>query len=108
MAELDPAVVAKHKAAHAGEVHLLTTKKSGIQVLCKTPGEGEWARFLDERGDPKMKGRALRNLFLSCLLAPDPKEFYQVLGTKPALAEVFANELVEIAGATEEAEAKKA
>jgi hypothetical protein len=91
--------IAKHKSAKPGiEMHVISNADNGIEILVKVPDEGEYKRFRTMYADEQQRAMSTRMLVLGCILEPSAAEFTALLATRPALADTFSNDLVEIAG----------
>lgn len=99
---------AKH---HAHELNHCSIELDGelFEIVARTPTSGDYNRFRDQRmsEDPGMKAGANRVLVASSLVWPEPAEWGAMLERKPGLADNFAGELVEAAGAARGARRKK-
>lgn len=91
--------IVKAQTSHPGAtLHLLSNADTGVDIIVKSPSEGEWKRFRTMQNDEGQRTLALRTLVLGCVVEPSIAEFTKVLGELPGLAETFGAELVEIAG----------
>jgi hypothetical protein len=91
--------IARAKAAHPGvELHLISNDDLGVEIMVRAPNEGEYKRFRTMHADEAQRSAASRALVLGCIVEPPPSEFTAMLASRPALADTFANDLVEIAG----------
>lgn len=92
------------KAEH-GDVFEI--ESSGVSIIVKAPSRGAWKRFRTSAQNERQRVNAVGNLLRDCLVWPDHNAFEQILEKQPALEDVFAGEVVEIAGAAEATTRKK-
>jgi hypothetical protein len=100
---IDEATVEKLKAEH-GELHLL--RASGAEVVVKPPSRAQWKRFRAYVADERRRPDAVESLLRDCVVYPDAAALDGILEKRPGLAETFGNQVVELAGASGEAEKK--
>ena len=97
-------VVSALKDAH-GELHQL--EANGLVVIVRKPSRGEYKRFMSEGADDRKRVNASENLVRTCVVWPERKVFDQMLEEFPGLAESYGFQVLEMAGAVEEASRKK-
>jgi hypothetical protein len=100
---IDADTIEKLKAEH-GEIHLL--RASGVEVVVKAPGRAQWKRFRAYVADERRRPDAVETLLRDCVVHPDAAALDAILEKRPGLAETFGNQVVELAGASGEAEKK--
>lgn len=98
---LDAKLVEKLKAEH-GEVYIL--EAAGGSVVVKPPSRAAMKRFFNLSAREDRRYEALEALLQDCAVYPDPSELARLLERKPGLVAPFGEQLVRLAGATEEAE----
>lgn len=102
---MDEKTIERLKAEH-GEVHVLTVGDNEIAV--RMPTVPEFDRFMAAGADTKKVGPGLKQLVRDCLVHPSVAEFNEMVSRRPGLFLPFGQAVAEIAGATVEAEVKKA
>jgi hypothetical protein len=103
--KIDPQVLADLKAKHGEDsVHPLTTTDGKYTIVVRRPGRAQWKRFRHMIADPAKRADALETLVRDCMLYPDRQAFEAMLEERPALAEVFGDEVGELAGSGLEVE----
>lgn len=94
------------KLAESGiELHLLSSGEHHIVV--KQPDRATYKRFRSMVADQAKRADAPEALVRDCVVYPDRDGFNALLERHPALGDVFAAKLLDIAGMNSEAEAKK-
>lgn len=102
---MESTVIEALKAKYPGaELHLLVSKSA--EVIAKV-GKSEVDMFRDLISQPGTKGRAMERFVRACIVHPTSEEMLALLERKPALVEKWGDQLLGIAGADEEVEAKK-
>lgn len=101
---LDDATLSELQAKN-GEVYELTVGEHTIYI--KKPRRPQYVAWKSDANDDRKRPYAGENLLRSCCVYPDTKELAALLEEWPFLTEVFAGKLLEIAGAVQQAEAKK-
>jgi hypothetical protein len=101
---IDEATLSDLQAKH-GEVYEITV--DGHSIYVRKPTRPHYVAWKTESYDPQKRMYASENLLRSCTVYPEPKEFSAFLQREPFLADVFAGELLEIAGSLQKAEVKK-
>lgn len=92
--------IEKVKAANPGaDLRVIANQELGIEVIVRAPNKAEFRRFRTMYGDPAQRAIASEAFLLGCIAEPTAEEFRATLDRYPALAESFAGELCEIAGA---------
>jgi len=104
---MDAATIEKTKAEHPNVEILHLTAKDGSEVLAKIPQKKEMDMFRDLASSDKTKSRSPERLLRACVLHPVQEELGMLLDRRPGLVESWVGKLLEAAGITEEAEAKK-
>lgn len=99
---VDPAVLEDLKAQHT-DTELAPYTAGGYDVVLRTPTRQMWRKFRTMGADPSKRGDAVEALFLDAVVYPDKKSVAAMLTKKPALAEVFGDKAVTLAGGAEEA-----
>ena len=90
----------KARAANPGvTLHLLSHPGIGAEALARGPNRNEWAIFKQKLGNDTEKVTAYEVL-LPCIVWPDRGELEKLFDEFPAMPEVWAGEIVEIAGST--------
>lgn len=92
--------LAELKAKHP-ELELHHLVRGDVDVVVKSPGRGEWKKFRAEQSDDKKRPEALERLVRSCCVHPAAEELDAMLERRPAVAEVFGMQLMELAGGGE-------
>jgi hypothetical protein len=100
---LDPKIEAEVKAQHP-EAVFLTAKGSGETVAVVSPNRVKWKAFRKMMAKEDTRADALEQFLRNCAVWPDAAGITAMLERKPALAEVFGEELVGLAGGAEEVE----
>ena len=103
--EIESDLLARLRSEHGDDLHKL--EASEVSIVARPPTNAEYRRFRAKTADERTRPDALEELALSCLIHPSRAEFEKILQRKPALADVFGAKLLEIAGITGEADAKK-
>jgi hypothetical protein len=95
--------LAELKAAHE-DAEVFALEAAGVKVICRTPKEGELARFEAEMEKDKGKRPldATKKLFRQCCLHPSLEELTPQLKRKPGLALSFGSAILTEAGFLEE------
>jgi hypothetical protein len=110
MSAIAPETIEQVKAKYTGvELHLLSATVVGEkhQVIVKSPPPAEYQEFRDYLADDSKKTRAYERLLRSCVVHPETTGLDAMLSAKPGLTATFGSELIQIAGAVEDVEAKK-
>ena len=95
--------VAELKAKHSD----LTLLKAGsFEIVVRPPTREEWKRFRKEASDDAKKSDSVEGILRACTVYPDASEVVSMLAKKPALAEKFGKEVLELAAGVEEVEKK--
>ncbi len=99
--------VAKLKTANPGlELHQLGDGAESIVV--RLPSRAEWKRMKAMRLEGGAKAvEAYDWLVSTCLVWPTEEQAEELFNSRPAIVDSFANEIAELAGATEKVSAKK-
>jgi hypothetical protein len=107
---LDQATIDKLKKDNAG-VELLHVSApimgETYEAVLRTPGSGEWARFMAQNRDDARKAQSFAVLLAACRVWPDAPAFQVMLDKRPGLNETFGAKLTAAAGLAQEAEVKK-
>jgi len=98
---LDAKMIEKLKAEH-GEVYLL--EAAGVGVVVKAPTRASMKRFMALASREDRRYEALEALLRDSVVWPEAGELATILERKPGLVAPFGEQLVRLAGATEEAE----
>jgi hypothetical protein len=94
------------KAEH-GEVHVLTA--GGNVVVIKRPTKPMIERWQDACTTDKKRGpKATATLVRECVVHPAPSVYDAMIEERPLLPMTFGEKVLEIAGAIQDCEAKKA
>lgn len=101
---LSPEVL-ERLAAMGMELHHLSSDE--YDVVVKRPDRPSYKRFKSMMSDPQKRVDALEQLMRDCLVHPTRQEFDAMLDKRPALGDLFGARVLELAGLTAEAEAKK-
>lgn len=106
---MDQTKIDELKAANPGvKLHLLTPEGiNGAEIVVKAPTRAQWKRFKTETQDVAKRATAIETLCLDCVVHPSRTEFEALLEKYPALAQTFAGEIGELAGAVEKVEKKE-
>lgn len=97
----------KIKSENPGvEIAVLEHDRLPDQVIARAPSRGMWSIYLQMQADGR-KVEAAEHLVAGCVLFPDKDELQRSLDAHPALAQVWAGELNEMAGVTMGARQKK-
>lgn len=102
--QIDDSKLSELEAEH-GEVFVLT--EGGETAVFKRPTRAQYRRFRSERLDDRKASTALETLFSGCLVYPPAKEFDAVIDRKPALPDLFASKLLDVASGAEDPAQKK-
>jgi hypothetical protein len=98
---IDPKVFEQLKEQNPRAVSLTA---GGDTVVVNPPSRAHWRRFKTAARDEKKRGDALEIILRDCLLHPEPHAFEAMIEKRPGLVEVFAEEVLELAGAGLEVE----
>lgn len=98
---LDAKLIEKLKAEH-GEVYAL--EAAGASVVVRPPSRAAMKRFFNLSSREDRRYEALEALLQDCAVYPEPSELARLLEKKPGLVAPFGEQLVKLAGATEEAD----
>ena len=83
-------------------------KKSVVSLIVRTPDEVSYRRMQETMADDRKKaGDALRQIALANVVHPAPDVVLDLFRRKPALPNIIANRLLDLAGADEEIELGK-
>jgi hypothetical protein len=96
MADIDTKVLDELKAKHPG-VTLLTLRSASYAVIVRSPSRQAWRKFSELIVDEKRRADAVERLFLDCVVYPDNPAINAMLDVKPALAQQFGAEVVDLA-----------
>ena len=95
------------KAANPGvEIEVLQHDKLPDEVIARVPSSANWAIFRNLQADGKKMDAALL-LVQSSVIVPDRATLMQMIEAHPGLTEVWAGELIEMAGVSAGARRKK-
>lgn len=94
-------VIEELRAKHGA---IFSLKAGGYEVVVKAAGRAQYRKFKQMTADPLKRPDSIEGLFRDCVVYPEPKAVEEMLALKPALAEVFGGEVLELAGAAEEVE----
>ncbi len=103
---LNEKTIADLKAEHGDNLHLL--EHLGREVVVKMPDRGAWKRFkgsMANEGPGRLEATA--QFIRDCRVHPSPEELEAMFAELPALADTFAGELAELAGAAKSANHRK-
>ena len=103
---IDATTIDDLKARH-GDVLTLLTSGRGDEVIVRNPKPAECERWRAQVGDPQKRHLATPALFKSIVVYPEGEALAALLARQPLLPEEFAEAVVELAGLTGEATAKK-
>ena len=98
---IDPQVFEQLKEKHPRAVSLTA---GGDTIAVAPPTRPQWRRFKAAAADERKRPDALELILRDCLLYPDPQAFESMIEKRPALVEVFAEQVLELAGAGLEVE----
>ncbi len=101
--EISKDVLEKLKSEHGSLTELSVDNDA---VVVRLPSRGEWKKFRATIADDRKRGDAAEQLLRSCIVFPDETAIEKMLDVRPGLAETFAGELVELAGAKKGVEKK--
>jgi hypothetical protein len=101
---LSPEVLERLSAMNI-ELHLLSA--DGVDIVVKRPDRPSYKRFRAMVSDQAKRADAPETLVRDCIVYPTREEFNTLLESKPALGDVFGAKLLDLAGMTAEADAKK-
>lgn len=110
MKEIPQAEIDALKAAHPGsELHLLTVGdgERAETIIVKVPDRTRWMRFKEQAADKNRRAVAMEALVHDCAVYPAKAEVMARIEARPALAETFGAQIVELAGLEETVVAKK-
>lgn len=100
--------IKKVKLANPGtDLHLIEHPVLPIDFIVRGPSKPEWALFRQRNGNDAEKGSAEEMLYETCAIWPEKKERDEVVARYPAVVNMVAGELAEIAGATQQASHRK-
>lgn len=88
------------------EVAILEHDRLPDQVIVRAPSRGIWSIYLQMQSEGR-KVEAAEHLVVGCVLFPGKDELQRSLDAHPALVQVWAGELNEMAGVTVGARQKK-
>lgn len=95
------------QAANPGaELEVLQHDRLPDEVIARVPAPGAWNVYRKMQSDGDMIG-ARQHLVTTSVLFPDKVELQKSLDAHPALVEVWAGEITQMAGFTEGARRKK-
>lgn len=88
---------------------VLVLEAAEVRIAVRPPKIPEYERFVAQMGDDKKMFAACRGLLKACMLHPAWDDIYAgAFARKPGLITTFGKELLKLAGADAEVEAKKA
>lgn len=94
-------------AANPGvEIEVLLHDKLPDEVIARVPSSQTWNVFRNMQAEGNKMGAALY-LVQSCVLVPDRTGLTKMLDAHPGLTEVWAGEIIEMAGVSGGARRKK-
>jgi hypothetical protein len=102
---IDETKIEELRAQH-GEVHILTADDQHT-IVVRCPTAPEFERFEAHFADEKKAARALGQLVRDVVVWPSRDEYDEMLARRPGLRLAYAKDVLRIAGATVEVEAKK-
>lgn len=112
---LDPKILEELKAKNPRAVVLTGTATAlivgekalsadGDTVVVAPPSRAQWRRFKSMASDDRKRPDALEMILRDCLMHPAAPAFESMLDMRPALIEVFGEQVLELAGAGLEVE----
>jgi hypothetical protein len=95
------------QAANPGvEIEILQHDRLPDEVIARVPAPAAWNIYRNLQSEGK-KNEAVQALVAQCVLFPPKEDLQKSLDAHPGLAEVWAGELVEMAGISSGARRKK-
>jgi len=101
---LDETTLEQLKREH-GELTRLSA--GGESVIVRNPRRVEYERFRKDTFDEKRRDKSVETLLRSVIVWPSKEEFLELLERKPGLSETFGGKVLEMVGATEQADVEK-
>jgi hypothetical protein len=95
--EIPDEVIERLKSANGPGQCIVLGNDDGVAAF-RAPSAAEYQFFVDSIAKDETKGTALKALVMACRVYPDQAEFLSMVNRRPALVQVFGNELVEFAG----------
>lgn len=89
------------------DLEVIKHPKYDDECIARPPTAAEWRMYVAKAGNPVEKDSSNDFLVDACVLWPDKAERDAVFEKRPAMLTVWANEIVEIAGATTRATRSK-
>lgn len=105
MSRPDAETVAKLKADHGAELHLIDVQ--GFCIVVKPVTRPQWKRVKDLHNDVRRRATLGEELVDENLVWPSKDEYRKLCDDKSAIADSFAAQMFELAGATEKAVLEK-
>ena len=95
------------KFAGRDDIEVIKHPRYDDQAVARPPTDGEYRIFRQKLASPEEAALANDMLIDACVLWPDKDAREKLFGQRPALRDVWAGEIIEMAGATRQATREK-
>lgn len=102
---IDQSIIERLKGQHGRELHVIECE--GREVIVKPVSRAAYSIFKEMAVDPDRKAKAGDELFYSVCVYPEGEQLEKMIDERPFLLTHFSGKVIELAGASEKATAKK-